>query len=176
MSLVWFDGVVGSDPEARAFTAALDTMAARQGLPVDPEDIWVQWLGACLYLAVEIPSLNNVPGFGGVACDLEVCFWPVSAPRGRGLQTGWGDSSRPFDARIPLRDGELDITDNAISVPGFAGLAFSWLCEQLSRPLEVHRWARPSAARIVLADSGDVIAHHGLRLWRATPDIVERLL
>lgn len=167
---------MGSDSEALTFTAALNTLAVGQGFPVDPEGVWVQWLGACLYIAVEIPSLKNVRGFGTIAGDLEVCFWPTSAPRGCGLQTGWGNSSRPLDAQIQMRDGQLDLADNAIPVADFAGLAFSWIRKQLSRPLEIHRWTRPSADRIILVDSGDVIVSRGMRLWRARPDTVERLL
>jgi hypothetical protein len=104
-----------------------------------------------------------------------MCFWPSSAPPGRSLETGWGDSARPLDAPVPVAGGQLTRRDNELPVAEFAVLTDAWLHAQLARPLELHRWNRPAASRIVLADTGDVLARRGLRLRRTGPDAVERL-
>jgi hypothetical protein len=62
-----------------------------------------------------------------------------------------------------------------MSVEDLAVLTLGWRREQIARPLELQRWNRPRSSRIVLADSGDVIAGRRLLRWRGDPDVTERL-
>ena len=172
----WFEGYDGDDPDVIAFLAALNAAVEVQPLPVDPDDIWVLWLGACLYIAVPVPPLQKRQGKPWIATDLEVCFWPAVSYQGRGVEAGWGDSGHPRDAQIDVRDGSLEVREPGQSPDFYAVTVLHWLREQLMRPLELHGWGGRSGYRVVLGDSGDIIAKRGRQRWLRPPDVVERLI
>lgn len=174
MGVRWFSGYDGGDTDVLAFLDALATAAERDPLPVDAEEVWVLWLGACLYLAVPLPAVCRADGYVWRASDLEVCYWP--AGRGRAVEAGWGDSARPLDARIDVHSGRLELKDPARTAEQYAAAVLGWLRQQLARPMEVRGWTGISGDRIVLADSGDVLARRGRQHWWRRPDLVRPLL
>ncbi|MFK3980619.1 hypothetical protein ACI2K4_09625 [Micromonospora sp. NPDC050397] len=173
MSGRWFDEYAGDDPDVRAFVDALATAAEHDPPPVDPDDVWTLWLGACLYIAVPLPATGRFDEYTWIASDLEVCYRPVD--RGRGVEAGWGDHASPLDAWVDVHGGRLESKDPNRSPEQYADIVLRWLHQQLARPLEVHGWTNAPGDRIVLADSGDVLARRGRQRWWRQPDLVRPL-
>jgi hypothetical protein len=121
--LFFDDGNLADDDDALEFRAGLNAAVNARPLPVRWDEVWVQWWGTCLYIAVGVPALQDLSGFRWVARDLEVCFWPRSGHRGRAVEGGWGDSGHPLDSMADLRVGRLEVSDALMSSDAYASVA-----------------------------------------------------